>query len=297
MAGIVDAETDVPIAGDRDVEIEPGMPWPAPYRGSRYSLIDSRRHRQAVLQWKYRDLQAIIDPPEGLEQRLQELGKSSGSGKGSIRITADGEVLTKVHSADYPAMHAAPVDTGWIPVYCGKLDGDLGFDIPIDPTPPDDAIDVWSGFPFNHGERWGVGVDGRLVWKWRGYRFYSAFEHPELISAYREYRQTPGRLYINEFGHIFINAPLDDVPTDKEAEVAEVYDEWERGVRRTNDKAAQRLVSRRLKTTGGGDPSKGHLPVYLGHLSEFDDGAVPRPVVDDETYYVAAAKGEELDAY
>ena len=297
MACVVDTTTAVPIAGGRDVELEPGKPWPAPYRGSRYSLIESRRHRQTVLQWKYRDLQVFVDPPEGLESRLQELGKSRGSGKGSIRITAGGEILTKVHSTDYPAVHTAPVDTGWISVYCGKLDGELGFDIQVDPTPPEDTIGIWGGFPFNHGERWAVGLDGQLVWKWRGYRFYSAFDHPELIAAYNKYRRTPGRLYINELGHIFINASQAEVPTESEAELAAVYDEWTQEAARTNDTAAQRLVSRRLTVTGDGDPSEGLLPVYLGHLSQFDGGAIPRPVVDDETYYVAAAKGEELDDY
>lgn len=297
MAQLIDTSTVVPIDGSQDVEVEPGTPWPSTYRGSRYSLIESRRHRQTVLQWKYRDLQAIVEAPDGLEEHLRAIGKSSGSGKGSIRITADGEVLTKVHSSDYPRIHSAPVETGWIPVYCGKLDGDLGFDIEIDPTPGDDTVNVWSGFTFNHGERWAVSFNDRLVWKWKDYRFYSAFEHPELIEAYRSYRRTPGRFYINEFGHVFINAPKSDVPQSKEAELADVYAAWEQEVTQSHNTAAQRLVSRRLKVTGDGDPEEGHLPIYLGHLSQFDEGLIPRPVVDDETYYVAAAKGEEVAAY
>lgn len=297
MAKLVDTKTVVPIKGDRDVELEPMMPWPSTYRGSRYSLVESRRHRQTVLQWKYRDLQVIVDPPNGLEERLRDIGKSSGSGKGSLRITADGEVLAKVHSSDYIDISAAPVDTGWIPVYCGKLDGELGFDIQIDPTPEGDTVRVWNGFPFNHGERWAVSFNNELVWKWQDYRFQSAFDHSDLIDTYQSYRRTPGRLYINEFGHVFINAPQSDVPKGKENEVAQLYDSWERNVTRSNNTAAKRLVSRRLKVTGGGDPSEGHLPIYIGHLSQFDDGLVPRPVVDDETYYVAAAKGEEVTAY
>lgn len=289
---LADEPTSVPIAEGKDVQIEPGVPYPSPYRGSRYSIIDSRR-RGTVLQWKYNDLVVHVESPDGLVERMETLGKSRGSGKGSIRITAGREVLTKIHSSTYSDSDRAPVDTGWIPVYLGQLVGDLGFDITIDPESPDRDLWVWGGFPFNHGERWSVSYDGRLLWKWQDYRFYSAFEHSELVETYEKYRRIAGRLYINEFGHVFINVPRDDIPTGEEELVERVFAEWQEAVEKRGDTAAQRLVNRRLKVTGDGDPAEGHLPLYIGHLSEFDDGTVPKPVVTDEEYYVAAAREED----
>jgi len=44
---------------------------------------------------------------------------------------------------------------------------------------------MWDGFPFNHGERWAVGLNNKLIWKRPGYRFESAFDHTELIERYQ----------------------------------------------------------------------------------------------------------------
>jgi len=298
MSAIITTDsTTVPIAGDKDVTLDPGMPWPSAYRGSRYSVVESRRHHQTVLQWKYNDLVVMVEPPANLAETLQELGKSDGTGKGSVRITAGGEVLTKIHSDQYVYANRAPVDSGWIPVYVGMYDGDYGFDIELDPDLPTEEVDIWSGFPFNHGERWAVSYDDKLIWKWRDYRFESAFDHPELVETYQKYRSTAGRLYINEFGHIYVNVPREEVPDDKATKLADLYTQWEQRVDKNNDVAAQRLVNRRLTVTGDGNAEEGHLPLYIGHLSQFDDGVIPRPVVDDETYYVKAARGEELSDY
>jgi len=43
---------------------------------------------------------------------------------------------------------------------------------------------MWDGFTFNHGERWAVGINDKLIWKRPGYRFESAFDHEELIERY-----------------------------------------------------------------------------------------------------------------
>lgn len=290
--GITDTPATVPIADGKDVSIEPGMPYPAPYRGSKYSVIDSRRHG-TVLQWKYNDLVVHVEPPDGLLDRLESLGKSRGSGKGSVRITAGRDVLTKIHSSNYPHIAQAPVDSGWIPVYVGHLTGEFGFDIELDPDPPDTELWVWSGFSFNHGESWGVAHDDRLVWKWQDYRFYSAFDHTDLVETYQQYRGLAGRLYINEFGHVFINIDRESVPPSEEATVERAFAEWKATVEREGNTAAQRLVNRRLKVTGDGDPTEGLLPMYVGHLSDFDEGTVPKPVVTDPDYYVAAAREED----
>lgn len=293
-ASIRSTTTKVPIADGRHVEIGPGDPYPAPYRGSKYSIVDSKRHNQVVLRWKYNDLVVMIEPPKRLASRLQEFGKSDGHGRGSIRITAAGEVLTKIHSDNYINADKAPVSNGWIPVYVGELDGEIGFDIEIDPPELEKEADIWGGFSFNHGERWSVGVDDSLIRTWQDYRFESAFDHPDLVSTYQQYRSTAGRLYINEFKQVFINVPSDQVPAPKQDDVTKIYRDWQRRAERNNNNAAQSLVSRRLKVTGDGDPEEGHLPLYIGHLSEFGDGLIPRPVVTDETYFVKTARGEEV---
>ena len=295
-ATVRDTATTVPIAGDRDVTITPGQPWPSAYRGSRYSVVDSRKHG-TVLQWAYKGLKVMVPLPDGLVETLRDLGKGPGTGKGSIRITSDGEILTKIHSSGYVNADEASTTEGWIPVYVGELAGELEFDIDIDPGDSAETPTVWNGFPFNHGERWAVGANDRLIWKWQDYRFESAFEHPDIVDAYREYRSRPGRLYINEYGHVWINVPRDEVPDAADTDIDRIFTEWKRDREQQNDTAALQLVNRRLKVTGDGNPEEGHLPLYIGHLNDFDGSAVPKPVVDDETYYVAAARGEELDHY
>lgn len=293
-ARIRSATTKVPISEERDVEIDPGDPYPAPYRGSKYSIVDSRKHDQVVLRWKYNDLVVMIDPPNGLVSQLQEFGKSEGHGRGSIRVTAAGEVLTKIQTDSYINSDKAPVSNGWIPVYLGKLDGEIGFDIEINPPKLENEADIWGGFPFNHGESWSVGVNDNLIWTWQDYRFESAFDHSELISTYQQYRSTAGRLYINEYEQVFINVPSDQVPASEQKNVTKIYNDWQRRAEQNNRDAARRLVSRRLKITGDGDPGEGHLPLHIGHLSEFDHGIIPRPVVTDKEYFVKAARAEEV---
>ena len=289
------SNTTVPLRGGEEVTIEPQYPWPSAYRGSKYSILHSRKHSQRVMAWQYDDLQIYVEPPEDLVRAMKQVGKSNGDGTGSIRITAAGEVLTKVKAENYEHSSLAPASGGWVPVYLGQLNGDIGFtDIDIQPDlPSNPPIQVWEGLPWHHGERWAVGVDNKLIWKWQGYRFYSAFDHSELIQRYREYRDTPGRLYVNEYGHIWANIPPGGVPSDRREEVNSVFEQWRRRAQANDKTSVLRLVNRRLKSTGGGDSSQGHLPIHLGHISDFDDGVFPRTVVDDTSYFGAC--GRERD--
>ena len=295
LTTISNEATKVPLEGGDEVLIAPGQPWPSTYRGSKYSLVESRRHGE-VVRWQYKDLNAQVYPPEGLVDAFQDIGKDQGTGKGSFRVTAGGEILTKVNAEDYSNIAEAPVSTGWIPVYVGKLEGNLGFDqISLRPSlESTDDIRIWTGFSFNHGERWSVSHTGSLIWSWQDYKFESAFEHPEIVEKYERYRQKGGRLYINEYGHIFVNAPRSEIPSEAVDKVLEVFQSWKGKADRNNKTAEKRLVNRRLKVTSeDNDPQNGHLPLYIGHLTQFDDGLVPRPVVTDPSYYRACAKGIE----
>jgi len=297
----VSEPTFVPIEGETDVKIQPGYPWPSPYRGSRYSLVDSRRGgRGIVCKWRYKSIPAYANPPDSLVDAMRTVGKSEGTGKGSFRVTAGGEVLTKVLAENYTHVSEAPVSEGWIPVYIGRLEGSVGFsDINNDPEPVSEApFKVWEGFPFNHGEQWAVSHNDTLIWKWKDFRFQSAFSHPELIERYRRFRRPPGRLYINEYGHVFVNIDPEQVPRSETDTVARIRETWQRDAEREDRTAALRLVKRRLtETAPDGNLENGLLPAYIGQLDDFDGGTIPRPVVDDPRYYRAAASSETLDRY
>jgi hypothetical protein len=290
-----EVETSVPIQNGQSVSLKPGKPWPSAYRGSEYSLVSDDDYTNAVLKWEQRDLAIYTEPPEGLQRALALLGKSGGYG--SFRVTADNEILTKIKADDYKHVDEAPTDSGWIPVYVGRLSGPIDFDeVDSDPGKPRrHSIRVWTGFPFNHGERWSVSQDGTLFWKWRDYRFESAFEHPELVSEYQKYRGTAGRFYITENGHIWVNIPKHDIASGKESTLGRAIKKWKKTAEGNDDTATLRLVNRRLVATSrGDDPSTGHFPIHIGKLREFDGGKIPRPVVDEPSYFQAVCEYEQV---
>lgn len=286
--------TYVPIDGGESVEVDPMSPWPSAYRGSKYSLVSEDGFDRTRLKWEHRGLAVYGDPPSGLWSAMTRAGKEDG--RGSFRVTAGGEVVTKVPAESYERVDEAPVSEGWIPVYIGKLSSavDLG-EVPTDPSRPDgDSVSVWTGPPFNHGEQWAVGTGGNLIWTWGDYRFQSAFSHPELIAAYDRYRPNPGAVYVAEEGHVWVNVPRDDIEPDRVDQVERAIREWRSAAERAGDETTLRLVTRRLRATSSGDdPATGHLPIHLGHLSQFDDGTIPRVVVDDPTYFANVGRPEE----
>lgn len=291
MVKLVSEPTSVPLAGGRDVEIAPEDPWPSAYRGSKYSVIESPKHG-VVMSWQYDDLLSYFEVPNGLVDALLTVNKSGGSGRGSVRFTADREVLTKVHASSYPNLEAAHANSGWIPVYLGRLNDPFEPDeIRLDPSPERaDPIAIWDGYPFDHGETWTVRLDKTLVWRWEGYEFESAFDHSELVATYDEFRETPGRMYINENGHVWVNIKSSEVPEEHSETFERAFETWETDAEERGHNAARNLVTRRLEATGNGDASEGNLPVYIGHISEFDDGVVPRPVVNDMRYFKEVGK-------
>jgi hypothetical protein len=281
--------TKVPVDGDRQLKVSSGMPWPSAYRGSKYSVVESRNHGH-VLKWSYRGLiQAMTHLPEGLKDSLDEVGKTMS--RGSVRITSQGEVLTKVAAASYEETDEAHVDNGYIPVYLGKIDANPPWEVENYPEPSPDKgdISVWTGFPFKHGETWSVCYDDVVRWKWQDYEFESAFDHPELVEYYKQIRPRGGRIYINEAGHIWGNLNREDVPRSESQRVTEAIKDWKRNA----SDAGKRLVKMRLDETESRAADDGLLPVYLGHLSQFDDGLVPKPVVDDKRYFIDTSAENE----
>lgn len=136
---------------------------------------------------------------------------------------------------------------------------------------------------------------GNLLWKWRDYRFESAFDHPDIVAEYRKYRSQAGRRYVTENGHVWVNVPHGDVEADKTEEIQRAVAEWKDTAETEGNAATLRLVNRRLVATStDDDPANGHLPIHIGHLGDFDDGLIPRLVVDDPTYHEAVAEYENV---
>ena len=285
-ASLEAVSTEVPVSPTRQVTVNPNDPWPSTYRGSRYSIVNSPRHGP-VIRWSHRgEIQAMRSVPDGLHDALDRVGKRDGYG--SFRVTANGEVISKIAAHNYDQLGKAEVSSGYIPVYLGKMGGDFDFsdfsnDPPSLPTASD--IRVWSGLSFNHGESWSVCMDDVLRWKWQDYQFESLFDHDELVEKYKQLRPEGGLLYVNEHGHVWGNVNRRTVPSDKEGEVLEAYQSWHDSA----DRAAERLVTRRVERMKSDDAPDGLLPVYLGHLSQFDGGVVPKPIVSDMGYFTDAA--------
>lgn len=274
--------TQVPKSEQSQLTVEPGNPWPSAYRGSKYSVVQSRNFGD-VAQWSHMgDIQAMTEIPDGLQSALDDLGKNGGYG--SFRLTATGEVLAKIPSDQYSRAGQAIVSRGHAPVYVGILDGSFDFeDVSNDPSRPrsPDDIGIWTGLPFDHGETWVVCSDDVLRWTWQDYYFESAFDHPELVAAYRRLRPEGGRIYVNEHGHVWGNVDRDSVPEENRDRVRKAFEEW----RRDATNAERRLVTRRLERTSSDTVPDGLVPVHLGHVTQFDDGLVPKPVVSDKKYF------------
>ena len=285
--------TNVRTIGNRIVSIEPGKPWPGVYRGSTYSIV--KRNEEPTLLLRYKDIDIEGALPDGLVNQLQRVGKSAGDATGTIRITANRDVLTKVHADEYPHADEALVSEGWIPVYLGKLAGTIAFDwLTNDPAESElEPPCVWEGLPFNHGERWSVTVNGDLQWRINNpdqFRFPSAYTHTDLTKTYASFRATGGRLRVNEYGHIWMELPRAEAA--ERADLQDMLREWLQTAKQQERNRLAKLLVERLRATGGGDPQAGNIPLYLGHISQYDTGNVPSPVITDKNYYVQLAQGE-----
>jgi hypothetical protein len=280
------------VSPDEDlvVSIESGKPWPGVYRGSKYSLRRDGGGVSLYLSHRRIELEGAV--PDGLLDALLAVGKSDGAGLGSVRVTANRDVLTKVQADNYPAVDEALVDEGWIPVYVGKLSGVIAFPN-VENNPAAGALDppcVWEGLPFNHGESWTMPARGGPEWRIKlsqSYKFPSANDHTDLTRTFRSFRPSGGRFRINEHGHIWIELPNQKV--QKSAQLADKVESWYETAKDRGRNQILQLIHRRLEATGGGDPSSGRLPIYLGHISDYDSGEVPTPTINDRSYYVAEA--------
>ena len=290
MTSILEESTTLPVEHARVINLKPYEKWPVPYTGSRYSVIERRVNgkRRMLCIWQYKDFEPVYtcdnkyNPilPKGLLNAFRNVGKS----KGSFRVTANKEVITKVKE-----------DDSWTPYYLGRLNGEWNFP-KLNLDPEKEMYDVWDGLSFNHGQQWSVWVRERagnyLYWsiskgysnsypkKKRSLTFRSIEEYPELVETYREIRPTGGRLYINEFGHIWMNLKSSQVSSIYESDIKSSIQEWNK-----NDSSNKKIVNKRLRYTDG------CWPIYLGSIEEYDHGSPPRKYFEDLTPYLIDYKG------
>lgn len=265
MVEIVEESTIAPGPYGKDMEIKPYEEWPLPYRGSKYSLVEKEidgESRWFVI-WKYRDLEPIYNKdkngnpnlPGNLISCFRRIGKNGGR----FRVTPKREVLTKVKNNN----------GNWISYYLGKLEGEWNFGHNIDLNPYIEPFSIWTGFPFNHGECWSVwirrGAGSKLYWKSETIYLNSIKEHPNLVKTYLELRPLGGRLYINEYGHIWMNLKKDDLGIKYKYKIKYMIEKFFETF-----KGNKRLIQMRLRH------SKGCWPIYLGNIETYDYGDPPR---------------------
>lgn len=246
---------DVHCANGEIRSVRPNKPWPAPYRGSRYTL------RRTYVGWQRDPLRTRAEPfPRQLADSIRRLKRHNGS----FRVTSHGAVITKVRGRG---------STGWEPHYVGVYEDDLVFR-GIDNDPITLTLGMyWTGLPFMHGECWRVSSSPRLKdhleWASRGHVFSSTREYPELISACLDLRPRGGRIYITESGCVWMNVPDGSINPQHRIRMRDLQRDQVKALVKSRAYATLRLLRERIEAT------KGCRPLYLGRIAEFDHGEPP----------------------
>lgn len=253
--------------GGQRMEVQPGDDWPLPYRGSHYSVRNHDGHLRVTWSHRYKLL-----PADGFPRDLIQAVRAQKQGNGSFRITSHGAVVTKVQGA-------SPDD--WQPKYVGRYEDDLRFaGVDSNPTHLRPGM-YWTGFPDSNGEPWSVspGVSARnhLHWKFLGVRLTSTDPYERLTSRYLDIRALGGRAYINEYGHIWMNLQDHELnPQHREEFQARQQEHVDQMKADENDILIRLLVGRIRRTFC--------RPIYLGHISDFDNGEPPWTYYSDGAY-------------
>lgn len=250
---------DVQCANGIIRSVRPGEPWPAPYRGSRYTV----RHGGGLtyVGWQRDPLSVQAEP---YPRRLAGTVRAVKGDNGSFRVTSHGAIITKVQRGG---------GRWWEPQYVGVYDGDLVFP-GIDNAPTGLARGMyWIGLPFMHGEYWRVSPyaqsRNRLEWKSHGYVFSSTREFPDLIEACLDLRPRGGRIYVTESGCVWMNVPDGGINPDHRMRLRDLQRDQLDDLRASGAVATLRLLKQRIEAT------RGCRPLYVGQISEFDHGEPP----------------------
>ena len=238
--------------------VSPGQAWPAPYRGSRYTVQAGRGLPR--VSWKHGQLEIHADPsPRALADAVRAVKGSHGS----IRVTAHGAVITRVPVAR---------QSRWEPRYVGVYTNDLLFPgIDTAPGPLEPGM-YWTGFPFCHGEYWRISPSARsgrrLAWRSRGRTFRSTEEYPELIETCLDLRPSGGRIYMTESGSVWMNLPDGGVAPEHRERLQSLQRRHLDQLWSSGRHATLRLLHERIEATRT-------RPVYVGRIDAFDHGEPP----------------------
>lgn len=256
---------DVIGSAGTSLRVKPGDPWPAPYRGSRYTVQTGRGI--TLVGWKRDPLAVQARPfPSGLARYVRAVKGSNGS----FRVTPHGAVITKV-----------PVQGGsaWEPTYVGKYENDLQFD-GIDNNPSNLQLGMyWTGLPFVHGEYWRFSANtqgnGLLQWRSMGWTHPSTSPYPELTDLCLDVRPNGGRIYFTESGCIWMNVPDNELAQKHFSRFTEIQRQQLQEMKQAGMRAALRLLFERIQATGC-------RPIYVGRVTSFDHGEPPWTAFDAE---------------
>lgn len=249
---------DVVGAGGRIIKVKPGDPWPAPYRGSRYTVLGGRG--VTLVGWNRDPLSIQAEP---YPHQMARAVRATKGEHGSFRVTPHGAVITMVRVGG---------GTRWDPTYVGQYEADLAFP-GIDNAP--NALEVgmyWPGLPFSHGERWRVSPyahsQNRLQWQSLGRTHSSTQEYPELIEACLDIRPRGGRIYFTENGYVWLNVPDLELAPKYRAVFREKQEIQLISLKQNGRRAALRLLKERIEATHA-------RPLYVGRIETFDHGDPP----------------------
>lgn len=257
MATLIEAPVTIPSSDGKLVTIEPGEPWPLPYRGSRYSITRAGDHLR--MSWSRMD---IIHYSDSIPNRLiNSMIRHKRDSRGSFRITPHREVITKLIEDGYTTT----------PLFLGKIEGDFTFSgFNLNPGKLETGR-FWTGLNFMHGEEFAVWNRERnndyLYWEKRGSKFRSIERYPELCAKVREIRPKAGRIYITEFGHIWMNLEMGGASAQWSSTITSRLREDLETLK--NNDILLRTIKLRIDETGT-------MPLYLGKIQEFDSGLPPR---------------------
>lgn len=257
MSTLLESTVTVPSSDENAVKIKPGDKWPLPYRGSRYSI--TRMGNSLKMSWSRMDVIHYSDSiPKGL---ISSMIANKRDSRGSFRVTPHKEVITKLIEDDNSAT----------PLYLGKLDGDFNFNGFLLNPEKLETGSFWTGLNFMHGEEFAVWNrdrnDDYLYWEKRGIKFRSIDRYPELCAKVREIRPRAGRIYVTEFGHIWMNLEMGGASAQWSSIVSSrLKNDLE--LLAHND-VLLRAIKLRIDETGT-------MPIYLGKVEDFDCGSPPR---------------------
>ena len=263
-------------AGGKTVKVKQGDPWPAPYRGSQYTVKGGRG--LTLVGWKRDPLGVQADP---YPQQLATAVRATKGEHGSFRVTPHGAVITKVRVGG---------GTKWESRYVGLYENDLTFPGIDNALQSLEVGMYWPGLPFSHGEFWRVSPyaqgRNRLQWQSWGRTHSSTEEYPELIESCLDVRPRGGRIYITETGCVWMNVPdLELAPKHREAfrdkQEAQLITLKENGFR-----AALRLLRERIESTGA-------RPLYVCRIGDFDHGDPPWTLFSPEAQLAGEVEEEE----